>query len=107
MKIKHWIKVNSIVQNIRKSSILATFWTVNDLDRFQDDMAERERLEKERNSERERGKTERQADGFTLLIIKLNKFLHIKSFYGFYRKKISAFCLTFLDFPWPHNLPLK
>ena len=52
------------------SSILATFWTVNDLDRFQDDMAERET---ERGSERERGiKTERQADRFTLLIIKLH-----------------------------------
>ena len=37
-------------QNIRKSSILATFWTVNDLDQFQDDMTERERLgERERN----------------------------------------------------------
>ena len=106
------IKVISIGQNIRKSSILSTFWTANDFDRFHDDMAERERLEKKRDSEkRERGiKTERQADGFTLLIIKLHlltKFLHIKSFYGFYRKKISAFCLTFLDFLWPHNLPLK
>ena len=53
---------------MRKSSILATFWTVNDLDRFQDDMAERET-----RRERERGiKTERQADRFTLLIIKLH-----------------------------------
>ena len=35
----------------------------------EDDMAERERLGKERDSEREREiKTERQADGFTLLI---------------------------------------
>ena len=60
---------------MRKSSILSTFLTVNDLDRFQDDMAERERerLGKERDSERERGiKTERQADGFTLLVIKLH-----------------------------------
>ena len=36
-----------------KSSSLAAFWTVNDWDRFQDDMAERERLGKERDSERE------------------------------------------------------
>ena len=52
--IEYWIKVISIRQNIRYSSILATFWTVNDLDRFQDDMAERERLWKERDSDRER-----------------------------------------------------
>ena len=54
--IVHWIKVISNGQNIRKSSILVTFWTVNDLDRFQDDMAERERerLGKERLGERER-----------------------------------------------------
>ena len=41
---------------MRKSSILATFLTVNDLDQFQDDMAERERetRERERDSERER-----------------------------------------------------
>ena len=52
------------------------------------DSGKRETL---REGERERGiKTERQA-----------------VFYGFNRKKISAFCLTFLDFPWPHNLPLK
>ena len=63
-------------QNIRKSSILATFWTVNDLDRFQDELWLRERdseREREREKERERGiKTERQADGSTLLIIKLH-----------------------------------
>ena len=59
------LKFISIRQNIRKSSILATFWTVNELDWFKDDMAERERLRKERDlgkrdSERERGiKTER------------------------------------------------
>ena len=71
--IEHWIKVISNGQNIRWSSFLATFWTVNDLDRFQDDMAERETLERERLGQRERGiETERQADGFTLLIIKLH-----------------------------------
>ena len=53
---------------------IGLFWTVNDMDWFQDDMAEIERLEKrQRLGERERGiKTERHADGFTLLIIKLH-----------------------------------
>ena len=52
------LKLSLSGQNIRKSSILATFWTVNDLDWFQDDMAERERetWERERLVEREGNK---------------------------------------------------
>ena len=59
-------------------------------------------------NERETG---RQAGGFTLLI-KQTKILNVEVFMGFIVRKyqhsaISAFCLTLLDFPQPHALPLK
>ena len=67
-------------------------------------LRERERLgERERERERERGiKTERQADGFPLLIIKLlqlTKFLHIKSFLWVLSEENISFLLDISGLP--------
>ena len=68
----------------------------------------RETRERERDSERERNKNWKTSRWIHSTYHKIDQiFTHLKFFMGFYQKKISAFCLTFLDFPWPHNLPLK
>ena len=54
--------------------------------------------ERERERERERVKTDRQADGFTLLIIilhKQTKILNVKSFMGFIVRKNQHSALHF------------
>ena len=95
--IEHWIQVISIGQNIRKSSILATFWTVNDLDRWL-----RERLGKERGSERERNKnwkTSRWIHSTYHKIALINQiFTQYKFFVGFIGRKYQRSAWHFWTF---------